>query len=58
MHASGSEWSGQYTADNGKPESIRGKLYTAEDGSMLMIGWWFEDGSYTWVANITPEDSE
>lgn len=52
------EWHGTYTRDNGKPESIKGKLYTAEDGGMLMIGWWFEEGSYTWIANITPEDGE
>lgn len=58
MHASGSEWIGHYTVDGGRQESIKGKLYTAEDGSMLMVGWWFEEGSYTWIANIIPEDGE
>ena len=47
--ADGSEWRGTLLT-NGVQTAIRAQLYTAVNGSMILVGSWEEQGGYTWVA--------
>lgn len=57
LHAANSgHWIGTQTVAGGRPESVEGKLYTAEDGEMVLIGQWYEKGFYTWIVHISLEE--
>jgi hypothetical protein len=48
----GSEWRGTLFTD-GVATTVRAQLYTAKNGSMILVGSWEEQGLYTWVALIS-----
>jgi hypothetical protein len=54
----GGVWHGDY-AVNGIRRAISGKLYKAEDDSMVLIGKWPESGfDYTWIMDNIVIDEE
>lgn len=57
-HSEGDIWVGHYTCNSGAQAPVKAKLYTSSSGEMVLIGEWEERGSYTWIANITPDGDE